>query len=112
MCSFGSARVRIRVVRISEGLLYRFSTNDHDKANLFNELCLNQVIFHHLTPVFYTNSSYILFWETSLSLRLMCTFAVANLDETKATSLDGTPARVLKYCSCILVSPIKHLSSQ
>ena len=34
-------------------------------------LCLNQVIFHHLTPVLY--QLLILFWTTSLSLRLMCT---------------------------------------
>ena len=38
--------------------------------------------------------------------------ALGNLNETKPTGPDGIPARVLRYCSCVLASPIKHLFSQ
>ena len=38
--------------------------------------------------------------------------ALANKGATKATCPGGIPARVLKYCSCVLASPIKYLFSQ
>ena len=54
---------------------YRFLTNDHDKANLFNEFFQSVFKSSNIPP---PDSSFlyqllILFWETSLSLRLMCT---------------------------------------
>ena len=91
----------------------RFSTNDHDKANLFNEFFQSVFKSSNIPPL---DSSSLPIPPISLD-NISITEAdvyitLTNLDETKATGPDGIPTRVLKHCSCVLASPIKHLFSQ
>ena len=79
----------------------RFSTNDHDKANLFNEFFQSVFKSSNIPP---PDSSPLptppIILDNNSITEADVYVALANLDETKATGPDGTPAQALKYCSC------------
>ena len=91
----------------------RFSTNDHDKANLFNDFFQSVFKSSNIPPPDSNSLPTPPITLDNISITEDDVYiALANLDESKATGPDGIPARVLKYCSCVLASPIRHLFSQ
>ena len=92
---------------------HRFSTNDYDKANLFNEFFQSVFKSSNIPPLDSSSLPTLHITLDKMSITEADVYvALTNLDETKATGPDGILVRVLKCCSSVLANPIKHLFSQ